>query len=106
MVPDGAEALRRIVAQGRTEHEVDLWEASPIRLLGAPEDNPVLLLETLYAPTDLVFIGERYDAGILGDTIRPASGWITHFRRGGQTAPHIIVNPLTGLPARRTEEME
>lgn len=107
VVQDGKTALRRIIAQGTITDEVDLWEASPIRLWSTPQDDPVLLLETLYAPTDLVFIGERYDAGILGDTIRPASEWITYFRAGGQTAPHLIPNPLTGLPApKKTSDGE
>jgi hypothetical protein len=99
VVQDGKTALRRIITQGTITDEAGLWEASPIRLWSTPQDDSVLLLETLYAPTDLVFIGERHAGGTLGATIRPAAEWITHFRRGGQTAPHIIVNPLTGLPA-------
>lgn len=60
--------------------------------------HAVLLLETLYAPDDLIFIGEHYDDGILGKTIRTASEWIEHFKAGGATAPHIIINPLDGIP--------
>jgi hypothetical protein len=101
VVRDGKATLRRIIAQGTIDTEVDLWEQSPIRLWGAPEDDPALLLETLYQPTDLLWIGERFDAGILGKTIRPAGEWITHFRAGGPTASHIIPNPLTGMPAMK-----
>nr|HPR03448.1 hypothetical protein [Deltaproteobacteria bacterium] len=57
-----------------------------------------LILSTLYAPDDLVFIGEKHQEGILGDTIRPVSEWISYFQGGGKTGPHIIPNPLTGIP--------
>jgi hypothetical protein len=99
IVRDGAAALRALIKQGTVSTEVDLWERSPVRLLNMPQDDPTLLLSTLYRPDDLVWIGERHDAGILGSTVRPAAAWIDHFRNGGQTAPHIIPNPLTGTPA-------
>lgn len=59
----------------------------------------ILLLETLYEETDLIWIGERHDAGILGQTIRTSSNWVTYFRNGGKTGPFIIINPLNGVPA-------
>ena len=99
IVQDGAAALRAIIAQGKITTEVDLWECSPVRLLGVPQDDPALLLSTLYKPDDLLWVGDRIDAGILGNTIRPAGEWVTYFRNGGQTAPHIILNPLTGISA-------
>ena len=61
--------------------------------------DAILLLLTLYRPDDLIWIGERYDEGILGATIRTAAEWITHFRNGGKSGPHIIINPLNGIPA-------
>lgn len=99
LVQDGAAALRAIISQGRIDNEADLWGLSPVRLLGAPQDDPALLLEALYKPGDLLFVGDRTDPGILGDTIRPAADWITHFRNNGPTSPHVILNPLTGSPA-------
>ena len=62
-------------------------------------NDAILLIETLYDPTDLVWIGEMHDAGIMGDTIRTAGEWITYLYNCGKTAPHIILNPLTGTPA-------
>jgi hypothetical protein len=59
-------------------------------------NDAILLLETLYRPDDLIWVGERYGEGILGVTIRTVKEWITHFRNGGKTAPHIIPNPMTG----------
>ena len=95
---DGKAVLQRIIAQATITTEVDLWEASPIRILSTPQDDAALLLSTLYGPTDLVWMGEQYDAGILGDTIRTAGDWLAYFHAGGQTAPHIIPNPVDGIP--------
>lgn len=97
-VKDGKAALRRIIDQAPFDDEVDIWEASPLRVWDHPKDHAALLLEALYAPDDLVFIGERYQEGIPGDTIRPVSEWIRYFQDGGKTGPHIIPNPLTGTP--------
>lgn len=58
-------------------------------------NDAILLLETLFRPDDLLFIGERFDA----DTIKTAGEWIIHIKNGGNTGPHIIPNPLTGTPA-------
>lgn len=101
VVKDGRAARQRIIDQAKITTEADLWEASPVRLWDEPQGDPALLLETLYEPTDLVWIGDRHQAGVLGDTIRTAGEWITHFKRGGKTGPHIIPNPLTGAPATK-----
>ncbi len=96
VVQDGKAALRRIIDQGKISNEVDLWEASPIRLLDEPQGDPGLLLETLYKPTDHVWIGDQHQSGIIGDTIKTTEEWISHFKNGGKTGPFIIINPLTG----------
>jgi hypothetical protein len=99
VINNGKATRQKIIDQGRITDEADLWEASPIRLWESPELDPIVLLENLYHPGDLIWIGERHQAGIIGDTIRTATDWITHYRNGGQTAPHFIINPLTGTPA-------
>ena len=99
IVKDGRAALQNIINQMDIIDEADLWESSPIRLLDEPKDDPVLLLTTLFNESDYVFIGERYEPGVLGDTIRTVSEWVTHFQNSGITAPHIIINPLTGASA-------
>ena len=99
IVQDGKAALQRIIDQGKISDEVDLWEASPIRLLDEPQGDPALLLETLYEPTDLVWIGDRHQSGIIGDTIKTTGELIGHFKNGGKTGPFIIINPLTGTSA-------
>ena len=97
-VNDGKAALHKILEQGKYIDEVDIWEASPRRIWDEPKDHPCLLLSVLYSPDDLVFIGELYGEGILGNTIRPVSEWTRYFKDGGKTGPHIIPNPLTGTP--------
>jgi len=62
-------------------------------------NDAILLLETLYRPEDLLWVGDRNEPGSIGDTVRTAGEWIAIFRNGGATAPHIIPNPLTGTPA-------
>ena len=101
VVQDGKTALQKIINQGKISDEADLWEVSPIRLLEEPQDDPALMLETLYELTDLIWIGDRFDEGVIGKTIRTASDWITFFRNGGKMAPHIILNPLTGIPTMK-----
>ena len=61
--------------------------------------DAILLLETLFKPNELIWIGNHDDRGILGETILTRDQWITRFLAGGPTAPHIILNPLSGLPA-------
>lgn len=99
IVSDGQKALRRIIESATISDETDLWEASPLRLWEEPKYDPLLLLDVLFDPTDLVWIGDRHEPGILGKTIRTAEAWIDHFRNGGVTAPHIILNSLSGEPA-------
>jgi hypothetical protein len=97
IIRDGALVLRRLIEQGQGATEESIRDASPVRIDG--KDDAVLTLQTLYSGDALLFIGEREDAGILGKTIRPCSEWIEHFRGGGKTGPHLIVNSLTGEPA-------
>jgi hypothetical protein len=97
VVNDGKTALQRIIRQGKYCDDADLWETSPIRLLEEPITDPGLLLENLYTPDDLLFIGDTYDEGKIGTTIQPAHEWSEYFRAGGKTAPHIIINPLNGV---------
>lgn len=107
IVADGKATLRKIIDQAIIDNEVDLWEASPVRLYDDPKQDAALLLRTLYRPDDLLFIGDRAEPGILGQTIRPAADWITYFQTGGATAPHIIINPLTGklAPVKGSDKM-
>jgi hypothetical protein len=99
VIKDGKKSLQKIIDQGKGNDEADLFETSPIHLPEDLKNDPALFLENLYESTDLIWIGERHGAGILGETIRTTTQWIAHFRKGGKAGPHIIPNPLTGTPA-------
>jgi hypothetical protein len=99
VVRDGKAALQKIISQAKISDEVDLWESSFIRLLNDPIKDHILLLRTLFKSDDLIFIGDRHDQGIVGETIRTRDKWISYFKDGGKTFPFIIINPLTGTPA-------
>ena len=96
LLKDGTAARNRIIRQARISEEVDIWEASPIRLDWLPEEDTARFLFFMFRQTDLIFIGNRYEAGVLGINIRTVKDWITYFNNGGQTGPHICINPLSG----------
>ncbi len=98
IVNNGKITLQQLINQGKISDDADLWESSPVRLLDDLQEDPIFLLENLYEPEELVWIGDRHQAGVIGDTIRTIGEWIAHFRNGAATAPHIIINPLTGTP--------
>ena len=97
IIKNGKAVLQRIIEQGKYSDEADLWEASSINLYDKPRKDTILLLETLYKQDDLLWMGERYDTGIIGDTIRSRNAWISYFEKGGIPAAHIIPNPLNGV---------
>ena len=99
IIKDSKATLQRILEQSNISEEVDLWEKSPIRIGWPPEDDPINFLLVMFEPSDLLFIGERLEPGIIGQNIRTAAAWIKFFQSGGKTAPFIIINPFTGKPA-------
>lgn len=103
-VKGGPAVLRRIIEQGKFSGDADLWEESPIKIKCLPEETPALFLSTVFADDDLIFIGERRQAGILGKTIRSTAEWIDFLARGGRPGPFFIINPLSGKPEPRKSE--
>lgn len=106
---------RVIAAGGGTLHPSDpaMLEASPIKPSDTPEGDTALLLEKLYRPDDLLFIGARKSTG--PKYVHPAATWATFFREKialirqepperqpelfaalGEMYPFIIPNPLSG----------
>ena len=81
------------IQRGDGAEECDWWEASPYRIdWGEPGPmDAVVLLRTLYAPGEFVFLGERY-----GVEVRTAADWIARMEGGATLPPHWIPNPLTG----------
>jgi hypothetical protein len=72
---------------GVPQEEMELIEASPIRLVDDPAKDARLVLETLYDPEEHLFIGTVY-----GKTVKPVKDWLA----GDMDAPHVIPNPMTG----------
>lgn len=99
LIQDGRKALQRIITQGQIDNEADLWDTSPVKPSGVPDEDADLFLSTIFAPDDLVFIGDRQEVGVFGKNIKPAAAWIVFFQKGGKAGPFIIINPLSGMPA-------
>ena len=91
---DGTKLLVGICERGADFSEAELWEASPVRIDWPPEQDAVEVLRRLYHPTDRLFIGTRYDAGV--EHVLSVGDWLTRFERGAAIPEHIIPNPLTG----------
>jgi len=103
IVRDGKGTLERITRQARFTEEVELWEHSPVGLFHEPKRDAALFISTMFHPEDLLFIGDRLEAGILGSTIRPCREWVSFFEAGGTAGPFVIVNPLNGQPATKAD---
>jgi hypothetical protein len=99
---DGEEALARIVAKGRGVTEADIHEQSPVRIDWEAREDAFHVIDVLYRPDDVLFIGARESRPAVGRNIRTAAEWAQAFRQAdaGAHQPHIIPNPLTGKPGR------
>ncbi len=104
IVQDGQATVRRIITSGKINNDADLWEASPIRLADEPQYDAPLFLESMFQPDDLLFIGDRLDAGVIGQNIRTCAQWVEYFRNGRQAGPFIIISPLSGQPAQKKSD--
>jgi hypothetical protein len=91
---DGHKLLNAIVERGAAFKEVDLWEASRIRIDWRPEDDAIEILRRLYHPEDRLFAGARYEAD--SDHVLPVSEWISRIERGIAVPEHFIPNVLSG----------
>ncbi len=101
VIHNGKIALQNIIKQGSISTEADLRDRSPISLCGPPEDDTILFLSTIYEPDDLIWMGQPYGPGIMGQSIRRVADWIELIRRTGVTEPFFIVNPLSGKSAAK-----
>jgi len=76
------ESLALIIEQ-HSGSTADLWEASPIRLLDAPEDEWHLLLN-LFNSDDIVWIGNTYDSANDDQDERKKAVAAMHFKTAGE----------------------
>lgn len=93
---DGKNFLATLIEKGRDHDECDLWEASPVRIDWPRQHDHLEVLQRLYSPNDLLFVGGK-EAGILGRSIRSTTEWIAYFKSGGHTVELFMPNPLTGI---------
>lgn len=92
---DAAKLKANLLAQGDGYGEADMWEASPVRIETPPgPEDACLLLERLYSPGDILYVGDTY-----GRTVKTAAEWLADFRNGRPLSPHVIPNPMTGVMA-------
>lgn len=101
IVKDKSAVLASLIRTGKISDDADFWGISPVRLFDHPAQDPVVFLKILFKPDDLVFIGERQQPGIIGTTIRTCDEWVEYYRAGGVSAPFILINPLSGLIAKK-----
>jgi hypothetical protein len=94
------DALEKILKTGHGATEADIMARSPTPLDWPEQEASWRVLEALYAPGEMIFIGDDGWSGRLGETIRPASEWVNLFQTIAHVPyPKIMVNPLTGIPA-------
>jgi len=99
IINDTQTTLQKIIESAVITTEADLWESSPIRLMGEPAADAVLLMENLYDGNDFLWAADRHEPGT-PSTIRPVCEWISLITAGKiELPPFFIINPLTGLPA-------
>lgn len=102
-VKDPSAVVKKLIEQSKIRDDADVWELSPVRLDCDPSLDAIEFLISVFDVDDLIFIGERQDTGEVGKTIRPVGDWIEFFANGGENAPFICVNPLTGKPAQKKD---
>lgn len=98
-ISNGQATRQRMIESSAISDEADLWESSPVRTDWEPAEDAHHFMERMFHPDEQVFIGGSKAPGIIGTNICTAKDWIEYFQRGGQTAPHIIINPLSGESA-------
>lgn len=90
---DGPAYRRKLIAQGDGAEEADFMELSGGMLPLEPAQDAVYLLETLYAPSDILYTGDVYGKQV--DTVHA----ILERVKCGSIPSHIVPNPMTGQQA-------
>lgn len=91
---DGHKLLNAIVQRGAAFTEVELWEASRIRINWPPENDAIEMLRRLYHSEDRLFAGTRYEGG--SDHVLPVSDWVSRIAHGVAVPEHFIPNVMSG----------
>lgn len=90
---DPAKYMRTLLARSAGASEADILEYSPCRLDWEPSPRDALvLLEHLYAPADVLFIGDRY-----AKPVATVAAWLDRIHKTDSVPwPHITPNPVDG----------
>lgn len=91
------------MSRGGEVGEVDLWEASPVRI-GWGDDwarDAVALLRALFRPGEWVNCGKLWESR----RVRRREDWIADWERGEEIPPFVCVNPLRGEGWRCDENL-
>ena len=92
-----ARMTAEIVKRGLGATEEQLRAASPVAVDWPDEEVAWRMVDALYEPDDLLFIGKLTNEGQIDGTVRPVGAWVDILRDDGCGYSHFIANPLTGV---------
>lgn len=90
--PRAKDYVSNMMASGIGTTEGKLATVSPVAIPNDPMAQTILFLATLYADTEFVFVGDKYDKGIHGTNVQTILRW----KQSSPKGPYLTINPLTG----------
>lgn len=94
------DAMARLLRAGHGAAEGDIIRRSPVPLDWPPWEASWRVLGTLYAPDELLFVGDDHTPGILSRSIAHQERIVRALREHGSCPwPKFMVNPLSGQAA-------
>ena len=97
-----AKMTAEMVKRGLGATEAQLRAASPVAIDWPDEEVAWRMLEALYEPDAILFVGKREAQNQVGGTVHLVEDWVDILKHDGCVYSHFIANPLTG--ARGTTE--
>ena len=91
-----AKMTAEIVKRGLGATEEQLRAASPVAIDWPDKEVAWRMLEALYEPDAILFVGKREAQNQVGGTVHPVEDWVDILKRDGCAYSHFIANPLTG----------
>lgn len=91
-----AKMTAEIVKRGLGATEEKLRASSPVDIDWPDEEAAWRMLEALYEPDEILFVGKREAQNQVGGTVRPLGDWADAIKRDGGAYSHFVSNPLTG----------
>jgi hypothetical protein len=96
--------LKQIIREGKGMTEEDIRARSPVDPGNWGWEQALRVLKALYAPDELLFVGDDHIPGRLGTSIRPVGRLIRETNTTRWVLyPKIMVNPLTGQPGNKKD---